>query len=313
MSKEDDIRLDQKVRAAWMYYIAGQNQSEIANQLGTSRPVVQRLIAAAKEEGIVSISLHHPVANCLDYAQLLQEKYRLIECNIVPAFNEESTLDSVSFGCYQLMTRYLQDDKEKIIGLGSGLTLKKALQRIDFDSLNTRCVALISAMDADGQCNYYDDVPLLLTSKIKAKYYQWPAPRYAQTQDEYDMWCTSRLFRSVSAVARRADVIFVGIGPLGTQSPIFKDGFINQAQMDELTARGGIGEIMGRFIDAEGGVVESEINRMITSYDIRQNQCPRIAVACGEYKRPAILAALKGGWINGLVTDEHTARWLLTR
>ena len=313
MSKEDDIRLDQKVRAAWMYYIAGQNQSEIANQLGTSRPVVQRLIAAAKEEGIVSISLHHPVANCLDYAQLLQEKYRLIECNIVPAFNEESTLDSVSFGCYQLMARYLQDDKEKIIGLGSGLTLKKALQRIDFYSLNTRCVALISAMDADGQCNYYDDVPLLLTSKIKAKYYQWPAPRYAQTQDEYDMWCTSRLFRSVSAVARRADVIFVGIGPLGTQSPIFKDGFINQAQMDELTARGGIGEIMGRFIDAEGGVVESEINRMITSYDIRQNQCPRIAVACGEYKRPAILAALKGGWINGLVTDEHTARWLLTR
>ncbi|MBD0902695.1 MULTISPECIES: sugar-binding transcriptional regulator [Klebsiella] len=313
MSKEDDIRLDQKVRAAWMYYIAGQNQSEIASQLGTSRPVVQRLIAAAKEEGIVSISLHHPVANCLDYAQLLQEKYRLIECNIVPAFNEESTLDSVSFGCYQLMARYLQDDKEKIIGLGSGLTLKKALQRIDFDSQNTRCVALISAMDADGQCNYYDDVPLLLTSKIKAKYYQWPAPRYAQTQEEYDMWCTSRLFCSVSAVARRADVIFVGIGPLGTQSPIFKDGFINQAQMDELTARGGIGEIMGRFIDAEGGVVDSEINRMITSYDIRQSQCPRIAVACGEYKRPAILAALKGGWINGLVTDEHTARWLLTR
>jgi DNA-binding transcriptional regulator LsrR (DeoR family) len=76
MSKEDDIRLDQKVRAAWMYYIAGQNQSEIASQLGTSRPVVQRLIAAAKEEGIVSINLHHPVANCLDYAQLLQEKYR---------------------------------------------------------------------------------------------------------------------------------------------------------------------------------------------------------------------------------------------
>ena len=39
------------------------------------------------------------------------------------------------------------------------------------------------------------------------------------------------------------------------------------------TARGGIGEIMGRFIDAEGGVVDSEINRMINSSDIRQNQC----------------------------------------
>ncbi len=53
---------------------------------------------------------------------------------------------------------------------------------------------------------------------------------------------------SVSGVAREADVIFVGIGPLGTQSPIFKDGFINQAQMDELTARGGIGEILGGLL-----------------------------------------------------------------
>ena len=122
MGKEEDIRLDQKVRAAWMYYIAGLNQSEIASQLGTSRPVVQRMIAAAKEEGIVSIGLHHPVANCLDYAQLLQEKYRLVDCNIVPAWSEESTLDSVSFGCYQLMARYLQDDKAKIIGIGSGLS-----------------------------------------------------------------------------------------------------------------------------------------------------------------------------------------------
>lgn len=59
------------------------------------------------------------------------------------------------------------------------------------------------------------------------------------------MWCTSRLFRNVSAVARQADVIFVGIGPLGTQSPIFKDGFISQAQMDELTACGGIGGSWG--------------------------------------------------------------------
>nr|VUD31261.1 putative SorC-family transcriptional regulator [Raoultella sp. NCTC 9187] len=151
------------------------------------------------------------------------------------------------------------------------------MQRIDFDSFNTRCVALISAMDADGQCNYYDDVPLLLARKIQAKYYQWPAPRYAQTADEHRMWCTSRLFQSVSGVAQQADVIFVGIGPLGTQSPIFKDGFINQAQLDELTAQGGIGEILGRFIDAEGGVVESNINQMITSYDIRHNRCPRIA------------------------------------
>ncbi|MBJ3814252.1 sugar-binding transcriptional regulator [Shimwellia pseudoproteus] len=313
MITEEDIRLDQKVRAAWMYYIAGQNQSEIATQLGTSRPVVQRLIAAAKEEGIVSIGLNHPVASCLNFAQMLKEKYHLVECNIVPAFSSDITLDSVAFGCYQLMSRYLRGDHEKIIGIGSGMTLKKAGQRIDFDSPNTRCIALISAMNAEGQCNYYDDVPLLLASKIRANYYQWPAPRYAQTTLEHQMWCSNRLFTSVLNVARQADVIFVGIGALSQQSPIFKDGFITLEQLDTLTRQGAIGEILGRFIDASGEVVESDINDLITSYDIRHSPCPRIAAACGEDKRPAILAALRGQWINGLVTDEHTARWLLTR
>ena len=310
---EEDIRLDQKVRAAWMYYIAGQNQSEIATQLGTSRPVVQRLLAAAKEEGIVSIGLNHPVASCLNYAQMLKKKYGLIECNVVPAFTSDMTLDSVSFGCYQLMEKYLRSDNEKVIGIGSGLTLKKTIKRIDFDSPNTRCVALISAMDADGKCNYYDDVPLLLASKIQANYYQWPAPRYAQTSLEHQMWCSNRLFNNVSNVALQADVIFVGIGALNQESPIFKDGFITFEQLEMLTRQGAIGEVLGRFIDENGDVVESDINNLITSYDIRRSDCPRIAAACGEDKRPAIFSALKGKWINGLVTDEHTARWLLTR
>ncbi len=313
MITEEDIRLDQKVRAAWMYYIAGQNQSEIATLLGTSRPVVQRLIAAAKEEGIVSIGLNHPVASCLNYAQMLKEKYDLIECNIVPAFSSDITLDSVSYGCYQLMEKYLRADNDKVIGIGSGLTLKKTIRRIDFDSPNARCVALISAMDAEGKCNYYDDVPLLLASKIQANYYQWPAPRYAQTSLEHQMWCSNRLFNNVLSVALAADVIFVGIGSLSQESPIFRDGFITPEQLETLTLQGAVGEILGRFIDANGEVVESDINNLITSYDIRRSRCPRIAAACGEDKRATILAALKGKWVNGLVTDEHTARWLLTR
>lgn len=108
-------------------------------------------------------------------------------------------------------------------------------------------------------------------------------------------------------------MILASIDPLDAQSPIFKDGLTNQAQMDEPTARGGIGEIFGRFTGAKGHMVDSEINRMIISYDIRQNHCPRTVAARGEYKQSVTLVALRGGWTNGLVTDERTARWSLTR
>lgn len=202
---------------------------------------------------------------------MLKEKYGLVECNVVPAFTSDVTLDSVSFGCYQLMEKYPRTDGDKVIGIGFGLTLKETIRRIDFDSANTRCVALISAMDAGGKCNYYDDVPLLLANKIQANYYQCPAPRYAQTSLEHQMWCPNRLFKSVSNVAKESDVIFVGIVALTQESPIFKDGFITLEQLEMLTLQGAIGEILGRFIDANGDVVESDINNLITSYDIRRS------------------------------------------
>ncbi|MGF1683726.1 sugar-binding transcriptional regulator [Photobacterium minamisatsumaniensis] len=307
------MKSDQMVRAAWMYYVLGKSQSEIASQLGTSRPVVQRLIAAAKDEGIVSIGLHHPIASCLDYAELIKEKYQLIECNIVPNDSDESLINSMSFGCFQIMSKFIKDQPGQIIGIGSGITLKKAINRIDFTSSDSKCVALISAMSSDGQCNYYDDVPLILASRIKANYYQWPTPRYARTPSEHQMWCGNELFNNVLSMADRANIIFIGIGSLGKDSPIVKDGFITHEQDDELAKQGSVGEILGRFIDSKGDVVNCKINELITSYDIRNNPCPRIAVAGGIDKREAILAALKGKWINGLVTDELTARWLLTK
>ncbi|MDV6251759.1 sugar-binding transcriptional regulator [Vibrio sp. EA2] len=313
MARDDSFKTDQMVRAAWMYYISGRNQRDIASELGLSRPVVQRLIAAAKEEGIVSVGLHHPISTCLDYAELLKEKYQLVECNIVPTTSDEETLDNVSFGCFQLMSKYVKDQQDQIIGIGSGLTLKKAIKRINFESPNSKCVALISAMGVDGQCNYYDDVPLILARKIQANYYQLPAPRYATSFDELKVWTGMRVFKEVSNIADSANVIFLGIGSLSKASPIIKDGFISTDKADELNQQGAVGEILGRFINAQGEVIECAINTFITSYDIRDNNCPRIGAACGEDKRPAILAALRGHWVNGLVTDEATARWLLTQ
>ncbi|MFZ6042875.1 sugar-binding transcriptional regulator [Vibrio natriegens] len=313
MARDDSFKTDQMVRAAWMYYISGRNQRDIASELGLSRPVVQRLIAAAKEEGIVSVGLHHPISTCLDYAELLKEKYQLVECNIVPTISDDETLDNVSFGCFQLMSKYMKDQQNQIIGIGSGLTLKKAINRIDFEAPNSKCVALISAMGIDGQCNYYDDVPLILARKIQANYFQLPAPRYATSTDEFKTWASMRVFKEVSSVADSANVIFLGIGSLSKASPIIKDGFISADKADELNQQGAVGEILGRFINAEGEVIDCTINTFITSYDIRNNDCPRIGAACGEDKRSAILAALRGHWVNGLVTDEATARWLLTQ
>ncbi|MGF1687827.1 cytochrome C biogenesis protein CcdA [Photobacterium japonica] len=302
------------IRAAWMYYIGGQNQNEIAAELGVSRPVVQRLIAAAKDEGVITVGIHHPIATCLDYAELIKAKYQLTHCLVVPASREEDMVRNVAFGGAQMMAQCVGINAVHSIGIGSGMTLKKAVEHFQPTADTAmQCVALISAMAMDGQCNYYDDVPLILARRVKAKYYQWPAPRYSRSLEDHALWCDNALYHNVTAKADASDVIFVGVGALGEDSPIIKDGFISREQGDALLQAGAAGEILGRFIDTQGQVVNHEINDRITSYDIRRCSNARILVAGGREKQVPTLSALRGGWVNGLVIDEDNAKWLLTQ
>ncbi|MFT6919454.1 MAG: DNA-binding transcriptional regulator LsrR (DeoR family) [Cognaticolwellia sp.] len=312
-----DYKHDNLVRAAWLYYVLGKNQSEIATILGVSRPSVQRMIASANDKGLVSVDIKHPVSVCLEYELLISKKYDLSLCRIVPyAKDSKSDHESlVSYGASQVISRYIKQEKSLNIGIGSGLTLKRSINYLDkLNQPQHKCIALISQMNFEGLCNYYDDVPLLFADKIKAGYYQLPAPFYSKNAENHKMWCNTDLYQELAVKASNADVIFIGIGSIGDSSPIVSNGFITNNESEALQKKGAVGEILGRFFDCHGKVIKHAINERVTSYDLRKSKKAKIiGIASGEDKQAAILASLEGKWINGLVTDEQTARWLLTQ
>ncbi len=314
---KENHKLDSLVRAAWLYYVLGKNQSEIATIMGVSRPAVQRMIASANEKGVISVDIKHPVAVCLEYETLLKKKYNLSLCRIVP-YAKDSSSDHktlVSYGAFQVISKYIKQDKSLNIGIGSGLTLKRAINYIEkLTQSQHKCIALISQMNYEGLCNYYDDVPLLFADKIKAGYYQLPAPLYSKNVENHKMWCSTDLYKELAIKASNADVIFIGIGSIGDSSPIVSNGFINKNESEALQKKGAVGELLGRFFDRHGKVIKHGINERVTSYDLRESKkATIIGIASGQDKQAAILASLEGMWINGLVTDEQTARWLLTQ
>lgn len=77
-------RLDQAARAAWLSYVGGRTQDEIAGQLGVSRPGVQRLLALARQEGLIKVHIDHPIAGCMALSEALCERYGLAFCDVVP-------------------------------------------------------------------------------------------------------------------------------------------------------------------------------------------------------------------------------------
>src|ERR1700724_66124 len=117
-SKQEE-KLEVAVRAAWLYYVAGNTQHEIAQKLHISRPTAQRLVALAMERGLVKVRVNHKVASCLELAIALRQRYNLVVCNVVPV-NEDSgdqVLRKIAVAAAQVMESYLNDVEPSIIAL----------------------------------------------------------------------------------------------------------------------------------------------------------------------------------------------------
>jgi DNA-binding transcriptional regulator LsrR (DeoR family) len=90
-----------------------------------------------------------------------------------------------------------------------------------------------------------------------------------------------------------------------------RDGHITEAEVKELVEAGAVGETLGWAFDRSGEPVQASIHARVTSIKLqRPPKTPVIAFAAGESKVEAVLGALRGYWINGLVTDETCARMI---
>lgn len=310
MSKSND-KLDLATRAAWLYYVAGDTQNEIAEKLQVSRPVAQRLVAFAVEKNLIRVRVEHRLADCLTLAARLCERYGLAMCEVVPV--DEDSPDAVdrklAVAGAQVMERYLSEAKPMIVAVSSGRTLKAAVDQLgQIDRPQHRLVSMVGAIAQDGSSNRYD-VALHISEKTGGKHFLLPAPLIADSEAEREQWCNHRLYRIVEGLSARADVAFVGIGDIGPECPLHVDGFITAAEVQELTGRGAIAEMLGLPINADGERVESPTGRRVTSVPLdAPPKRPTIGFVGGPRKHRAVLAALKGGWLSGLVTDEACAR-----
>jgi DNA-binding transcriptional regulator LsrR (DeoR family) len=306
-----DEKLDLATRAAWLYYVAGNTQNEIADKLQVSRPVAQRLVAFAVEKKLIRVRIEHRLADCLTLADHLRARYGLSMCEVVPV--DDDTLDAIdrklAVAGAQVMERYLSEEKPMVVAVSSGRTLKAAVDQLgQLDRPQHRLVSMVGAIAQDGSSNRYD-VALHISEKTGGKHFLLPAPLIADNEAERAQWCNHRLYRIVEALTAEADVAFVGIGDIGPQCPLHVDGFLTAAEVQELGTLGAVAEMLGLPIDAEGRRVESPTGRRVTSVPLdAPPKRPTIAFAGGMRKHQAVLAALKGGWLSGLVTDEACAR-----
>src|SRR5260370_42633884 len=83
-TKEEVPLVDLQARAAWLYYVEGLTQLQISRVMDTSRAKVIRLLASARDSGIVRIRIQGEGSDHIALCSRLIDRYRLHKAGVVP-------------------------------------------------------------------------------------------------------------------------------------------------------------------------------------------------------------------------------------
>lgn len=306
-------KLDDAARAGWLYYVAGNTQDQIAAKLGVSRQSAQRLVSLAMAEGLVKVRVDHPIAACMELSRDLKDRFSLKWCEVVPTDpgSQSSTL-GVAQACAAEMEKWLRRDDPMVMAIGTGRTMKAAVELLPpMDCPQHKVVSLTGNISPDGSAAFYN-VVFTLADIVKVRSFPMPLPVIASSAEERAMLHGQKMIRPTLDLSAAADVTFVGIGEIDGDAPLFTDGFISRADLDALHKAGAVGEIVGWAFDAQGRLIKGITNDRVASAAIPPRETSLvIAAAKGARKLSALRAAISGGLVNGLVTDEATAERLL--
>lgn len=306
-------RFDDAARAGWLYYVAGRTQDEIAAAMGISRQSAQRLVSLAVAEKLIKVRLDHPIAVCLELGEAVKRKYGLRQVEIVPSDpgSESATTGLAEAGAAEI-ERWLKQPDPLILAIGTGRTLRAAVDQLPpMACPQHRIVSLTGNISPDGSAAYYN-VIFSMADAIQARHFPMPLPVLVSSRAERDLLHQQALVIPTISLGAKADVTFVGIGEMGHQAPLEVDGFLQPEEMEGLLAAGATGEICGWIFDANGQLLDNPVNERVASIPLpsRDTSCV-IGIAKGKRKYAAIRAAVKGRFVNALITDEDTARYLL--
>lgn len=310
---DSDAPLDEAARAGWLYYVAGMTQDQIARNLGISRQRAQRLVSRAVAEQLIHVRLDHPITACLELERELSRRFDLLTCRVAPSLGPGTDpLRAIAPIAAAEMEKVLRSAQPLVIALGTGRALRATVEELSpLSAEQHRLVSLIGNIAPDGSASFFD-VIMRIADKVRAPHYPMPVPVVAETPEQNQMFHDLAPIHRVTELARAADVCFIGVGQVSDDAPLHQDGFVSRAELAEMRSMGAVGEIAGWVYDSQGRYLELDMNRRVGGVRVDPQRADRvIAIAGGRPKYAALRAALHGRLINGLITDEDTARAIL--
>lgn len=310
MTLQEMERLMTKI--AVMHYIEGIAQQDIAARLKISGSKVSRMLARAREEGIVRTYIHSPVATICELEAEIEREFGVKEAVIVPDADGEDTSGRLAIAGANTLHRMLE--RKCVLGVSFSHPLASVVHQLHGNDMEgVRVVQMMGVQSNTGE----DMQALEIVQKLGRIFGTHPqilfAPGAVSSREVHDSLMKEPGVRNVLELAASADVAVLGLGDMTQESQVFRDNYLDERWRQDLLQSGAVGYVCMRFFDRDGNICHPEFDERVIGLELEKiRKIPTvIAMASGRRKVAPIRGALRGGLVDILVTDEATARAVL--
>jgi DNA-binding transcriptional regulator LsrR (DeoR family) len=293
------------------YYLDGRSKIEIAEEFALSRFKVARLLDDARNSGLVRIEIGFPGTVDVELSARLMDALRLRHCVVTdtPDDHPASLREHLGSAAADLLSEVITG--EDVLGLSWArsvsamvsalrrlppvpvIQLTGALARPDVDDSSIELVRDVARIS--GGPAYFFYAPLAVPDATTA--------RVLRGQPE-----VAQAFARIGSVTRAV----VGVGAWEPEQSTVFDA-TGEAERQELAQQGVIADVSGILVDVHGEVVRAGLtDRTIAITAEQMRAIPEvIGIVYGLPKARAVLASVRAGLVNSLVTHSTLATALI--
>jgi DNA-binding transcriptional regulator LsrR (DeoR family) len=313
MEAHSDLRL--LVKIGKQYFEDGLTQREIAGKLRTSRSTVSRLLSRARNEHLIQISVEVPPGIYPELESEMERRFGLVEAVVVDTSDHASTpslIRELGRAAADYLHRTAQEGDT--VGFAWGQTMKAMV-----DATRRRTIPGVTVVQMNGALTpqmtdlHAASLTRDLAARLGGDCYILQAPGVVDSPETQQILMADAQVRQVFDLASQAHIAFFGIGTIAADTLWGRAGLLTAGVVAELDSLGAVGDIMSRYFDRSGQLVNSSLCQRVVGLPIPQllRIERRVGVAGGREKLAAIQGALRGSYVNVLITDHLTARSLV--
>lgn len=293
LSVEKQRRL---AHVARRYYLEGWKQSDIARELGVSRPMISRLLTEARELGVVEIRIHDLEAGTDGLLERLRRSASLRGGLLVEdGADGDATNRLLSQGAVALLR---QLDARRL-GVGWGHLIGQLVSWLEEnpqpDSTVTDICPLVGNASIPARNYQSNENVRLMAQQLGAAPHFLYLPALPESVEERQLLCSTEIYRQICRQWERLDTALVNIGDYPS-SPDFAS-LVRYGSL--LQRQHACGRMLIYYFNEAGTVIQSDQDFAIQIPLDTLRRCPNIIGVCSANTSAR---ALRGALHSGLLT-----------